>query len=373
MYRQLIYVFLWCICAACSSKELAKDTAALTPASVQTGIKPDAPEIDAPQIPAAASDKPDESSADKGEEEPLPSETDLPVSSFGEIWGYVMSGREEFLKAHYPISDIGYFAADINVYGELVEVPNPKKLSPFPGRIHLVVGCSGRALTHFVLIEGQVRKRLIDALLQAAKSFDGLQIDFESVPARDGDNFRSFLGELRKGLGSKLFTIALPSRLRPVQNDVYDYEKIKGMVDRILVMAYDEHWSTSKPGPIASMDWCKSVAAYSLKTIGPEKLIMGLPFYGRQWGNWTPNQAFIYSGIERIKKEQGITESRREKGIPTFTYQAPMTATVYYEDDYSLSTRMEMYRTMGVKSIGFWRVGQESPTIWSRIRLLKGE
>jgi hypothetical protein len=374
MYRRLIYVFLWCIWAACSAKELAKDTAALTPAGVQGGIKPDAPESDAPQIPAAASDKLDESSADKGEEKPLPPEMNLPVSSFGEIWGYVISGREGFLKAHYPLSDIGYFGAEVNIYGQLVEVPNPKKLSYFPGRIHLVVGCNGMALTHFALMEGSpVRKQLIDALLQAAKGFDGLQIDFESVPARDGDSFRSFLGELRNGLGSKLFTVALRARSKPVPNDVYDYVKIKGMVDRILVMAYDEHWSTSKPGPIASMDWCKTVAAYSLKTIGPEKLIMGLPFYGRRWGDWSPNQAFIYSQIQQMKEAQGITESRREKGIPTFTYQAPMTATVYYEDDYSLSTRMEMYRTMGVKSIGFWRVGQESPTIWSRIRLLKGE
>jgi spore germination protein YaaH len=221
-----------------------------------------------------------------------------------------------------------------------------------------------------VLEEGSaVRKRLVADLLAAAAGFDGLQIDFELVPARDGGAFLSFLAELRAGLGEKLFTAALPARLTPLKDDVYDYGKIAPLVDRILVMAYDEHWSTSEPGPIASMDWCRSVAAHSLKTIGPEKLILGLPFYGRTWGDVNTFRAFFHSGIERIRRENNITEITRENGIPTFTYEIPVTVTVYYEDDHSLSLRLEMYRSMGVSSVGFWCLGQESETIWSRIGL----
>jgi spore germination protein YaaH len=146
------------------------------------------------------------------------------------------------------------------------------------------------------------------------------------------------------------------------------------MVDRILVMAYDEHWSTSAPGPIASMGWCENVAAYALRTVGPEKLVMGLPFYGRSWGNWNPNQAYIYPTVRRIREERKVGTVRRVRGgIPTFTYQAPVIATVYYEDDYSLSARMEMYRALGVRAIGFWRVGQESPTVWKRMKLSEQE
>ncbi|MDR1956236.1 MAG: glycoside hydrolase [Treponema sp.] len=299
-----------------------------------------------------------------------PPDAALPVSVFGEIWGYLISGKEEAFKADAPLTDIGYFGAEVDMYGQLVNVPNPRDIPHFSGRVHLVLGCGGRALSHFVLMEGSsVRKQLIADLLEKVKPFDGLQIDFELVPPRDGDQFRSFLAELRKGLGTKSFTIALPARFRTLDTDVYDYEKIKPLVDRILVMAYDEHWATSEPGPIASMDWCKSVAEYSLKTIGPEKLIMGLPFYGRTWGSINLFRAFFFSGIERIKQEHQVTEVRREKGIPTFTYEVPVTVTVYYEDDYSLSTRMEMYRALGVRSIGFWALGQESPTIWERLRV----
>jgi hypothetical protein len=299
-----------------------------------------------------------------------PPGADLPVSSFGETWAYLLSGREQTLRPYFPLSDVGYFGAELDSYGQLINVPKPRDVSFYTGRLHLVAACNGRALTHFALIEGsRERKQLIADLLEGAKAFDGLQIDFEYVPPKDGDAFLSFLRELRHGLGDKIFTIALPARTRALKDDVYDYEKIKPLVDRILVMAYDEHWSTSEPGPIASMGWCQRVASYALESIGPEKLIMGLPFYGRTWGDVNPNRAFLYSGIERIMGEQNVSEIQRENGIPNFKYETPLSITVYYEDDYSLSARLEMYKRMGVASVGFWCLGQEIPTIWSILRL----
>lgn len=296
--------------------------------------------------------------------------TDLPVSSFREIWAYVVDGREQFLKTDYPITDVGYFGAEIDAYGHLTGVPNPRKIAFFPGRKHMVVACNGRALTHFVLEpDSHTRRRVIASLLEAAAGFDGLQIDFEQVPARDGAAFLSFLAELREKLRGKIFTVALAARSRTLDNDVYDYRKILPLVDRILVMAYDEHWSTSAPGPIASMAWCRRVAAYALETVGAGKLIMGLPFYGRTWGSANVFQAYIYSSMQRIIAENKVTEIRREGGIPTFTYQIPLTVTAYYEDAYSLAMRLDMYRTMGVRAVGFWRVGQETPAVWKLLKI----
>jgi spore germination protein YaaH len=300
---------------------------------------------------------------------PEPDKT-LPVSNFGEIWAYVMAGRESALSPGMPISDIGYFGAEIDSYGKLTDVPNPRRLRFFPARVHLVVTCNGRALSHFVLAHGSPeRKALVADLIKAAEAFDGLQIDFELIPQRDGGTFLSFLAELRAGLGDKIFTAALPARTRKISRDVFDYENIKPLVDRILVMAYDEHWSSSEPGPIASLPWCKNVANYALRVIGRDKLVMGIPFYGRAWGHINPSRAYLHSGIETIISENGVSEIRRENGIPTFDYEAPVAVKVYYEDDYSLSARMELYKSLGVASIGFWRLGQETPAVWNILRL----
>jgi hypothetical protein len=313
-----------------------------------------------------------ESPAETGEEFPVSSyfEEELPTSSFGETWGYLLAGRESDLDPEYPLSDIGYFGAEIDNYGKLVNVPARRKIPVYPGRVHLVVTCNSRPLSHFALEEGgAVRRRMIADLLSATAPYDGLQIDFEYVLSGDGGAFLSFLTELRKGLAGKMLTIALPARTKTLPNDVYDYTKIKPLVDRILVMAYDEHWSGSEPGPIASMDWCRNVASYSLATVGNEKLIMGLPFYGRAWGSINPSGAYIYSSIEKLKEKNAVSEVTRTGGIPCFNYEVPVSVTVYYEDDFSLSARMEMYSALGVRAIGFWRLGQESPGIWKLLEL----
>ena len=301
-----------------------------------------------------------------------PPDRNLPVSNFREIWAYLTTGREWALNLNYPITDLVYTGAEVNSYGELVDLPNFRNLSSFRGRKHFMAACNGRALTHFVLMEGSnARKALIRDLLEAAKPYDGLQIDFENVPARDGEAFLSFLKELRAGLGSKIFSIALAARTRTLSEDVYDYNKIKPIVDRVLIMAYDEHWSTSEPGPIASMAWCQRIARYSLDTIGVEKLIMGLPFYGMSWGNINPNRALTHANVEGIIKEQKIAEVQRESGIPYFKYTMPVSVTLYYDDVYSLSVRLEMYKKMGVNQVGFWRLGQDTSAFWAHIGLEK--
>ena len=297
-------------------------------------------------------------------------DNELPVSSFREVWAYMVAGREAGFSNNHPVTDLAYFGTSVNAYGRLAGIPNFNNIAGIRARKHLVATCSGQALSYFVLMEGRPeREALIRGLLEASRPYDGLQINFEYVPAESRAAYHSFLRELRAGLGDKMFTVALAARARTLQNDVYDYATILPIVDRILVMAYDEHWSTSAPGPIASMAWCERVARYSLDTIGREKLIMGLPFYGRRWGNITPNMAFIHSGIENIMREQGITDIQRSSGIPRFTYQTAVNMTVYFEDEHSLSLRLDMYRRMGVEAVGFWRFGQETPLIWNYINL----
>ena len=299
------------------------------------------------------------------------SEHNLPVTAFKEIWGYVLAGREEFLTKDLPITDVGYFGAEVDMYGALSKIPNRKNLPPFDGRVHLAVTCSSSALTYFTLMPGSSqRKNLIADLIAATKNFDGLNIDFENIPPRSGEAFLSFLRELKAGLPKeKIFSIALYARTKTLTNDVYDYEKIKPLVDKIFIMAYDEHWTRSEPGPIASLKWCRNVAEYSLRVIGDEKLIMGIPFYGRAWEDKNHHVALLYSSTEKLIETYKVREIRRENGIPTFDYVANLGVKVYFEDEHSLSTRMEMYKSMKVKAIGFWRIGQETPKVWEIIKI----
>jgi hypothetical protein len=291
-------------------------------------------------------------------------------SRFDEIWAYLVQGRENALRPGLPISDLGYFGAEVDSYGKLASVPNPADIPPFNGRVHMVVKCDGYSLTHFVLKRGSPERReLIADLLAAAGNFDGLQIDFEYIPVRDRELFFSFLEELQAGLKNKIFTAALKARTRALNNDVHDYARIAPLVDRILIMAYDEHWGGSPPGPVASIDWCRNTASYALSVIGREKLIMGLPFYGRVWIEPSPARAYTYPQIETLIKENSLQEIQWEKGIPNFEYEIPVRVKGYYENTVSLGSRLRMYHDMAVRAVGFWRLGQEDSGVWDILSL----
>lgn len=297
--------------------------------------------------------------------------TASPVA-FGEIWAYLLDGEERFLEKNMPVTDVGYFGAGLNTFGKLIGVPNRSKLSSWSGRVHLVIAETGNhSLTHLVLNpEYPVRTALITDIVTAAAPYEGVQIDFEAVHARDREHFISFLADLKRRLGSKTLSVALPARWRPV-DDAYDYPRIAAVVDRIIVMAYDEHWSGSKAGSIASLDWCERVARYARASIGEAKLVMGLPFYGRAWADTNPSRAYRHSTLSTLIAEKGIQRIDRKAEIPYFEYDQLVRVQVYFEDLHSLVTRFGLYSQNQVRHVAFWRLGQEDSAIWSRLRTLE--
>ncbi len=288
--------------------------------------------------------------------------------TFSEIWAYLMSGEEKAYTSGLPISDIGYFGAGISSFGKLTDVPNRANIRGFNGRVHLVVAqVTNRALTHFCIDpELPIRNQLINDIAAAAVPYDGVQIDFELVPPEDSEHYYSFLSELKARIGRKILSVAIPARTRYVK-DAYEYERLAEIADRILIMAYDEHWSTSAPGSIASIDWCGRIAAYGAQKIPPHKLIMGMPFYGRAWASENPAKAYRHPTLQRLIQEKEIPRISRTDHIPHFTYQETVTVRVYFEDRISVLKRTEMYYQKNISNIGFWLLGQEDPEVWNGI------
>ena len=296
------------------------------------------------------------------------SNPDSATARFREIWGYLMAGEERFLGQSLPVSDVGYFGAGLSVKGALVGVPDRSRLSEYPGRVHLVVAeVTNKSVTHFALDPAlPLRDALVADIVAASAPFDGVQIDFELVLPEDADNFYSFLQEIKKGIGGKTFSVAIPARTR-VMDDAYNYRKMAAIADRVIIMAYDEHWSGSAPGSIASLDWCRKVSAFALGEIGKQKLVMGLPFYGRAWGETNPSKAYKYSALAELMAAKGIAEIARSNEIPFFEYLETVKVRVFYEDAHSILTRSRLYQKASVRHIAFWRLGQEDPLIWASL------
>ena len=294
---------------------------------------------------------------------------------FAETWGYVSAGREDEYNSSLPITDVCYFSAEINCYGELTSVPTRSKLKTGKARCHLVVVCDSRSLTHLVINpEYGVRKNLLKQIVKAAAPYDGVQIDFELVPARDRKHFLTFIADLRYMLGqAKWFSVCVPARFKKLTDDVYPYAEIASYCDRVFVMAYDEHWSTSAAGPVASLDWCRKVMEYAQKSIPTKKLVMGIPFYGRFWAAQATEGAYYFSRLNRMMVAAGVEEITYENDIPKVQYSTQVDVTGYFNDAWSDVALLRMYEAAGVKKTGFWRVGQEDPEFWNWLKVNKNK
>ncbi|MBR1721797.1 MAG: glycoside hydrolase, partial [Treponema sp.] len=169
----------------------------------------------------------------------------MPVP-FREIWGYVMIGEESSFSKEFPVTDIGYFVNAVNNFSDFVPVPKRNERFPdFNGRIHIVSSVDSRAQTHLLLDPKlKLRNKIISQLVEQTKEYDGLQIDWELVVKEDDENFRTFLKILKRKLKGKMLTVAIPARVKTLERDAYDYKELSKIVDKIIVMAYDEHWST---------------------------------------------------------------------------------------------------------------------------------
>ena len=288
---------------------------------------------------------------------------------FTELWGYVMVGKEKEFNPQMPLTDVGYFWNAINTLSEVGTPPDRNKyFSDYTGRVHFVSSCDSTGQTHLLLDPKlPLRDKIIDQLVAAAKTYDGLQIDWENIPAKDADNFHAFLRETKKRLGDKPLSVAVKARVRTLKDDIFSYEKIAAIADKLIIMAYDEHWSTSKPGPIASNEWGKKIGDYALTQIPKEKLIMGVSFYGRTWtDDKIGGRAWYNSSIERIIRENDV-DVTREGDIPHFTFTHKVHITGYYDDIDSLKIRCKMYADQGITNLAFWRIGFEKPDFWQNI------
>jgi len=291
---------------------------------------------------------------------------------FREIWAYLMRGEERELTGAEPITDLCYFGTGLTKEGRITDAAARPAVTPKDGvmpRVHLVIAeLSNNALMHFSLDpEYGVRPLLIEDICRVSEGFDGVQIDFESVSRDDADYFLDFLKALRGSLpSSRMLSVAVPAKTELIA-DAYEYTRIAAVADRLIIMAYDEHWSTSAPGPIASLPWCARVADYARGVIDREKMVMGVPLYGRAWQEKRLARALRFRNVQDIVAEKK-TETKYSSELGAwFEYSENVVVKVFYDDERSLMEKLNLYKARNIDAVSFWRIGLGPQALWNSI------
>ncbi|RLC92427.1 MAG: glycoside hydrolase, partial [Chloroflexi bacterium] len=215
-----------------------------------------------------------------------------------------------------------------------------------------------------------------------AYGYDGIDIDYESLPGlADRDGFSLFVEELAAALHAqgKLLSVTVhPKTSEPGSwggPQAQDWARIGAAADRFRVMTYAYHWGTGEPGPIAPLWWMEDVMALATSAVPPNRVYVGLHFYGYDWGEnsvnsltWENAQALItaYRVTPQWKTASGWGRAVSE---PWFAYTdgEGHSHQAWYADENSIKARLRLVQQYGLGGIAVWRLGGEDPANWSVI------
>lgn len=226
--------------------------------------------------------------------------------------------------------------------------------------------------------------QIVDAI--STYNLDGINVDIENLNEQDRENYSKFIKLLKEKLPSdKSISVAVaanPYGINSGWQGSYDYEALAKYADYLMIMAYDEHYESGSAGAVASIDFVEKSIIYALKYVDNEKIVLGLPFYGRYWQNGSSYGGYGVSltKIDKIVKSYSTTTTYDEekqvvksivkiknsdtKPVINGRTLSVGTYTFWYENEESIKAKLELVNKYKLKGTGSWSLGQENASTW---------
>jgi cellulose synthase/poly-beta-1,6-N-acetylglucosamine synthase-like glycosyltransferase/peptidoglycan/xylan/chitin deacetylase (PgdA/CDA1 family)/spore germination protein YaaH len=225
-------------------------------------------------------------------------------------------------------------------------------------------------LVHAISTEA-ARQKVIAALLDvvAKNNFGGLTIDIEEVPAKSQTDLYIFVNELHQELQKRNLILA---QAVPFDDEDWNYTAFAGITDYLMLMGYDQHWSTGEAGPVAGEEWFESILKKRMQELSPAKTIVCIGSYGYNWsddGTEAETVSFedaLITAKESLDNPEQIKFDPASKN-PYFKYDEDdgSTHTVWFLDAVSALGQIKNADSYNVAGVALWRMGSEDPSIWT--------
>ena len=218
---------------------------------------------------------------------------------------------------------------------------------------------------------------------------DGVNIDVENLTEVDRQNYINLAKRLREKMPSdKLLVVSVAANPYDIDygwQGSYDYKELAKYADYLMIMAYDEHYEGGENGPVASIGFIENSIKYALTKVSKDKVVLGIPLYGRYWSASTNTGGYgvSLSKIESIVKKytSEITydkSSESVKAVVTIKSSdealklngKSLSAGKYifwYENKESIDAKLNLIEKYDIKGVGMWKVGLETSSVWDII------
>jgi cellulose synthase/poly-beta-1,6-N-acetylglucosamine synthase-like glycosyltransferase/peptidoglycan/xylan/chitin deacetylase (PgdA/CDA1 family)/spore germination protein YaaH len=218
-----------------------------------------------------------------------------------------------------------------------------------------------------LLADPEKRKERIDGIVKfiEANNLQGVTVDFEQFPDTAHKDVLAFLTELGAAFKPHgwLVTVAVP-----FDDPSWNYKSYAKRCDYLMLMGYDEHWSSGDAGPVGSQSWFSTRLALRMRDLDPAHTIVAVGNYGYDWTEGAPmaDDITFQEVMLTARDAKATIEFDPETLNPRFTYgDRGRTHRVWFLDAvtaYNHLRAADKYRPVGY---ALWRLGAEDPSIWS--------
>jgi spore germination protein YaaH len=283
------------------------------------------------------------------------------------MYGLGSSGR---IDTQYPPGQSATVAAEIRrlrAAGKLI-VPSIANITG--GRWSYAA--VGRMLHSPALMTSQVNA--IVSLVQR-NDYAGIDLDYENLHAGDRQAFTTFVTRLAGALHArgKVLSVAVFAKTTNAGTDprnlAQDYAAIGRAADQVRLMAYDYHWQTSPPGPVAPVSWVRAVLRYATTQIPASKIILGVPLYGYDWVGHHGTGISWLQALRLSRQYHATAHYDQASQTPWFSYQDPAghQHTVWFENAASSRAKFGAAQGAQIGGVYLWMYGYEDGGTWSAL------
>lgn len=227
-----------------------------------------------------------------------------------------------------------------------------------------------------------------------ARGGDGINVDFEGMGSSDNVPFVTFITNLNAALNTANPNYQLSICLYAVDwGACFNIPALTAQTDFFTIMGYDYYYSGStSAGPTAPLynfetsynyTLGKSISYYNKQGAPSSKLVMGLPYYGREWevsstsvpaattGSFTASRTLLSITTNTTNYNASTKFWEPNCYSPYYKYTSGISQRQCWIDDtYSLGRKYDMVLQRGLGGIAIWALGYDNglTSYWNLIR-----
>ncbi len=248
------------------------------------------------------------------------------------------------------------------------------------------------------------RKRFIQSAVAFLRRYqlDGLDIDWEypgqqglnnTYRPEDRENSTALLAELRKALdragktrGRQRYLLTMATEASDEWLEHTEMGKAQASLDFVNLMAYDQFGADSdaitghhaplftSPANPKHNSAATSIDHFTAAGVPPRKLVLGVPFYGKAWGNVPATEHGLYQrggpteakletsfgAISRdLENKNGFVRQWDDASKAAYLYNADRKIFITYEDEQSVHEKARFVMDRGLGGIMFWEYSED--------------